>query len=65
MIFSQVFMCLCAILCFVCASFTAHHFIWMYKEHKPSYKELLFHWGVMVLPQIVLAIYFFYNYINA
>jgi hypothetical protein len=60
----EPFMCFCAILCIVSAFCVGHHIVWMYKESKPTFKDVLFHWGVLVLPEVILSIYFFYNFLK-
>jgi ABC-type uncharacterized transport system involved in gliding motility auxiliary subunit len=61
----NIIMLISAFLCIISAFFVAHHNLWMYKESKPTIKELLFHWGVLVLPQLLLAIFFIYNFIKS
>jgi hypothetical protein len=65
MMFYEVLMGFCSILCFASAWCCAIHFSWMYKEKKATLKEWLFYWGVIVCPQVILSIYFLYNYLKS
>lgn len=62
MIVYQLFMGFCSLLCIGSACCVAYHIVWMYRrETSPTFKEVLFHWGVMVLPLVALSIFFLYN----
>lgn len=61
----DIVMLISAFLCIISAFCVAHHNLWMYQESKPTFKNILFHWGVLVLPQLLLAIFFIYNFIKA
>lgn len=65
MIFFKTLMFVSAFLCIGSACCVAHHFVWTYREDKSTVKEILFHWGVMITPLLLLAIFFIYNFITS
>lgn len=64
MIAYNLLMIISAFLCTVSALCVAHHILWLFKESKPTIKQMFFAWGV-VAALILLATFFIYNFIKA